>query len=642
MDLMSKLQALIKLVVVLAYAGFGVFLLSLAAGRRIRFFKVPRSLVTILAGSLTGLVWLWYILHGYLFIVSVVIGIAIFVSKDGAWRSRQLVFAGVAVVVLSASLAWWLGEGPQPTGWVRPAVFAIVVWCLQTGFLHVGEPSRRSWRIPLLVLFALSGFALMANMTQYPPGSTALALLVHHQGAYVGPALHIRAGLVPFYDIPLQYGIGPTLSIAAACGASHCWSSMEFLMIASTLMMGLLILSMALTTRVARGNVWRATATFVIFTALFLWPGLSFLGNIVTAFPSIGGLRFLPVTLLAFLLFFRRTTLAAIVLAPAVLWSPETGVMALVVYGVHETARIGFVKAATRTVAMSGASFLTMVIVHHMVYGIWLQPDVFAEYILHVPTPYPINPIGDFLFLAAALGLAAWNVYRPAMDQIAFRQDLVVSSLLFATVSYYLGRSHPNNVCNLMPFIALVLLRTLDGKSPVTMPNFTRLAILGTSVATGAVMLSHWNYLPFSQGFSMDAGRVATAAARLDTDMIDVRSRISNPENLPIANLGHLNRDPLETMVWTPIDPCSLWTSVPHDRRQLYIRRSAARLRLSGWIILHDDQLDWLNDFRVAYRITEEKIYKIQSSNSHQQETYVVARLTPLEVVSRLLSAGIR
>src|ERR1035438_3382664 len=128
---------------------------------------------------------------------------------------------------------------------------------------------------------------------------------------------------------------------------------MAFLMVSSSLAMGILILSMALSTRVAHATRWLVTATLVIFAALYLWPGLVFLGSLPTAFPSIGGLRFLPVTLLAFLLFFRRTTLAAVVLAPAVLWSPETAVMCLVVYGVHETARLGFVKAAIRSAGIT-------------------------------------------------------------------------------------------------------------------------------------------------------------------------------------------------------------------------------------------------------------------------------------------------
>ncbi len=635
MDWIATLQALIKPLVILAYAALGIFLLSAAAGRRIRFIAIPSLPVKVLLGLVTGLIWVWFMLHGYPFIVSVALGIVVFAFKDGAWRSRGLTLGGIAVVILSVSLAWWLGDGPQPPGYWRPVVFGIVVWCVQAGLTREAERPDRNWLPIIFLAFGVAGFALQANMAQYEPGSNALALLVHHQGAYIGPALHVKAGLVPFYDIPLQYGLGPTLSIAAVCGASNCWSGMAFLMVSSTLAMGLLILSMGLSTRVARGTIERVTAALVIFAAVFLWPGFIFLGSIPAASPSVGGLRFLPVTLIAFLLFFGRTRLAAAVLVPAVLWSPETAVMSLVVFGVHETARLGFLNAAIRSIAITGGTVAGFALVHHIIYGVWIQPDVVAEYILHVPGPLPINPISDFVVLAGTLGLGAWNVYRQPSDRLAFRQDLVITSLLFASTSYYLGRSHPNNICNLMPFIVLVALRSLDGKAPSTLPGMPRLAILGISAVTAALMLSPWYYPPFQHGFSVDTERLAAAAARLDSDMIDIRSRIANPEHLGVADLGHLNRNPAETTLWTPMDPASVWTYVPSQRRQLYIKRSATRLHLSGWVILGDNQRDWLNDFRVAYQITEEKEYKIQSAMSNQPQTYLVAHLTPIEEVGR-------
>ena len=63
------------------------------------------------------------------------------------------------------------------------------------------------------------------------------------------------------------------------------------------------------------------------------------------------------VTLVAFLLFFERSRLAALALVPAVLWSPEIAVMSLAVYGVHETARIGFFRAALRALGITLGAF---------------------------------------------------------------------------------------------------------------------------------------------------------------------------------------------------------------------------------------------------------------------------------------------
>ena len=294
MDWISALQALVKPTVVLVYTLFGVLLLLAATGRRMRI-PIHLPAIKVLVGCAAGLIWIWFAIHGPVYIFSVSLAIVVFAVQGGAWRSRGLLFGGAAVVILSSSLAWWITDGPRPTGWWQPLAFAAAVWGIQAGFLQSPKRPNRNWLPLAFFLFAAAGFALMANVTQYETGSLSLALLVHHQGAYIGPALHIKAGLVPFYDIPLQYGLGPTLSIAAVCGATNCWSGMAFLMITSTLIMGLLILRMALATGVPRGNVWRATTTtLVVFAGVFLWPGFRLFGkhSAEAPAPSVGGLRF--------------------------------------------------------------------------------------------------------------------------------------------------------------------------------------------------------------------------------------------------------------------------------------------------------------------------------------------------------------
>ena len=446
MDLFSTLQALVKPLTTLAYAGFGIFLLASAAGRKPRFKALSSIPAPFIVAYTVWLVLLAISLHSYFLVASVFLGVAIFAATHGVWRSRNLLLSVTGVVVLSISMAWWLPTDSQTSGWWRVAAFGLILWCLQAGFTHVSPQLRRSWRPLLFLLYGLAGFAILANMRMYEGSTKALKLLLHHQGAYIGPALHIKAGLIPFYDIPLQYGLGPSLSIAAVCGASNCWAGMELVMVTSTLVMAILLLSMALSTSVPRGNLWLSAATLAIFIAVFLWPGFSFMGSIPAASPSTGGLRFLPVTLVAFLLFFGREKLAALALVPAVLWSPEVAVMSLVVFGVHQTARLGFLKAAIRSAAIIAGSVLGLVLVDHAVYGVWVQPDVFAEYILHVPGPLPIDPIGNLVFLVAAMGLAAWNVWRQPGDRLSFQRDLVVTSLLFAG-NQLLSRSQSPEQC---------------------------------------------------------------------------------------------------------------------------------------------------------------------------------------------------
>jgi hypothetical protein len=639
-DISISYRALLPVVkpfVLLAYAAFAIFLLWLADGRKIRFFKVPGRLISVLVGAAVTLIAIWFTLHGPLFVISVAMGVAVFAVRDRESRHRALVLKATAVVISAVSLAWWLLPYIQPTGWWHPVAFALTAWCVQAGLQQNAVRPNRPWHFLVqFALFTALGFGLLANTMTFIPGApVALGNLIHHQGAYIGPALHVRAGLVPFYDIPMQYGLGPTLSIAAVCGVSGCWSGTAFLTVTSTLIMGLLFLRMALTTSVERGPRWRLTVTCVVFAAAFLWTGFPALGNVFLAFPGAGGMRFLPVTLVAFLLFFERPTLAAIAMAPALLWAPEVAVMALAVFGLHETARLGFIKAAVLTGSIAAVSLGGFTLIHHMIYGVWVQPDVVLEYIRHVPAALPINPLSDFIFLVGVLGLAGWNVYRQPLDVFAFRRDLVISALLFACTSYYLGRSHPSNITVLMPFIVLVALRTLDGRSPAGSPELPRLTIIGIAAAVATLTLTYGYYLPFAHGFSIDTAPMIAEFAKLNTDMAAIRSRIPNPDHLGIADIAQWNRNPAETVVWTAADPGVIFGPIPSSRRQLYIKRSAARLRVPGWVILGDAQRDWLDDFRVAYRITEERSYTMQSATTHHPETYLVAHLTPLDEIGQ-------
>jgi len=571
------LLTIVKLVVLITYACFGVFLVGMACRSSRPEVHIPRRALTVLFAAIAGLVFIRFSLSGLVFPLSVIGAAVLFAIWNRAWKSPQLLIAGFAVVTAGASLAWWLGPGSQPQAWRRAVAFILIAGLIQAGLGHRdGKPAAppgplKNHFIFLAVPFTIGGILLLADMTAFRPGTDALALLAHHQGAFIGSALHVRAGLVPFYDVPLQYGLGPTMTIAFACGIVDCWSGVHFLTVASSVLMGLLILRMALSRQPSRGLPWRLAAMLVVFASVFLWPGYRDLGLTSVAAPSISGMRFLPVTLVAFFLFFDRPRMAAAALVPAVLWSPEAGVMSIAVFGVHETARLGFLAAARNTFVIAAGSVSGFVLIHRLIYGVWVQPDVVAEYILHVPGPLPVDPFSDVIFLALALALAAWTVCRREASSAEFRRSLVVATLLFASASYYLGRSHPNNICNLMPFVALVALCAMDSHRALS-----GLTAIGLAASVAAGVLSLWLYVPFDYRETRPAMPLTAAIAALDPEMNEIRAGIANPDHLGIADIGiPMNRHPAETVIWTPIDPFSLWGYVPSERRKLYIIRSA-------------------------------------------------------------------
>jgi hypothetical protein len=226
--------------------------------------------------------------------------------------------------------------------------------------------------------------------------------------------------------------------------------------------------------------------------------------------------------------------------------------------------------------------------------------------VLHVPGPLPVNPFSDALLLAASLGLGGWLVVRPSPDPVTARCDRAAVFLLFAATSYWLGRSHPNNICNLAPFLMLVAFRVLDRARGhrLLVADATSFG-LATSVA--ALAMSSWHSIPFDPRGTVDIHAVVADFSSVEPDVERIRGRIDNPDSLGIADFGpHFLRHPSEKLVWTPMDPSSLWSFVPSERRQLYIRRSSARLRRSGWVIVDEDQSFLFDDLHAGYTVAEQ------------------------------------
>ena len=587
-----------KTVFILAYVAFGMFCLASAdlRSRMTSLFRhnpLPILLVAVASFLLLGLA----MVGSHLFLAAAAAGTAVFAARHGAWATPgQLVLAASSITVVM-TLAWWTFV-PIDAAPLTVAAFAGLLAVVQAGLSASGK--RLDDRV-VAGAFAAAGILLLADLGAYQPGTHALWWLAHHWGAYVGSAEHLRAGLVPFHDVPIQYGLGPTFLLAAACGLAGCWTGTEVAVVAFDVAAGTMILKMALAG--VRGGGWAAqcAAAAVVFAAVFLWTGDPAYGSTVLATPSVGGLRYLPVTLVAFLLFSGRPAAAAWAMVPAVLWAPESAAMSLVVYGLSETARIGLARACLRSAACLVGSHAALVLAHRAAYGVWVDPLVFAEYLLNVPGVQPLGLFGNTWLVAATLALGGWLLAHPVPDPAAALRDRVAVFLAFATIARWLGESHVANVCAMAPFLALVGFRVLE--RPRSPP--ARLASTALAASVAALAMSPWVTVPFDPRAQFGILPVVAGFPSLETDVERIRARIGNPGHLGIADFGDtLSREPSETVLWTPMDPSSLWRSVPAARRRLYIRRAAERLRRSGWAIVEADQGYLFDDLSAAYDVS--------------------------------------
>ena len=192
-----------------------------------------------------------------------------------------------------------------------------------------------------------------------------------------------------------------------------------------------------------------------------------------------------------------------------------TAAMSVAVFGLCETARIGLARAALRSGALLVGSYAGLVLLHHATFGVWMDPLAFAEYVLHVPGSLPVNPFSDAMLLAAVLGLGGWLMIRVSPDPVTACRDRAATVLLFAAASYWFGRSHPNNVCNLAPFLVLVAFRVLDrpGSLLADVTGF------GLAVSVAALAMSPWHSVPYDPGAGVDIRRVVANFPPLEPDM---------------------------------------------------------------------------------------------------------------------------
>jgi hypothetical protein len=616
------------------YGGYGTFCLYMAVlYNRNRRGRAPDTacgrilpiLLLTIAGSL--LLLGFTVMGSHLLLGATAIGTTIFAVRHTVWKTPLTLLPGAAAVSLVLSLAWWR-IAPSAAAPLPLAAFAVILGGLAIGF---ADPlGRRPTTFLWPIIFLVAGSLLLIDLGGYQPGEPILEALAHHWGAFIGPALHLRAGLIPFYDMPLQYGLGPTLAIAAACDRTDCWTGTEVIVIVMSLASGLLMLRMALATSVQRGMPWHCAVTVVVFAAVFFWPGIPANGSSFLVTPSVGGVRFLPAILVVFLLFFDRPATAAAALVPAVLWSPESAVMSITVFGLCETARIGLVRAVLRSSGLLAGSYAGLILLHHAIFGVWMDPLAFAEYVLHVPGPLPINPFGDAMLLAAVLALGGWLLVRVSPDPVTARRDRTVTFLLFAATSYWFGRSHPNNICNLAPFLVLVALRVLD-RPTGDRSLLADVTGFGLATSVAALAMSPWHSVPYDPRATVDIHTAVADFRSLEPDVEEIRQQIANPDELGIADFGpHYLRHPSEKRVWTPMDPSSLWSYVPSERRQLYIQRSSARLRRSGWAIIDEDQRFLFDDLHAGYTVAEQRsVVGTPSPDDGSQTHYIIACFNP-------------
>ena len=154
------------------------------------------------------------------------------------------------------------------------------------------------------------------------------------------------------------------------------------------------------------------------------------------------------------------------------LWSPESAFYVTFVWGGYYLfifrgvgiIILRFKKLFKNTISLifMGLIFLSIFIVpYSAIYNLTPTLYGYLAYVLNPPGEMPINYFGGiwFIFLVNLLGITSLILnWKNNGDNQSFRRGFLVQLLFYSVFTYFLGRSHDNNLLNLMPFALLVLL----------------------------------------------------------------------------------------------------------------------------------------------------------------------------------------
>lgn len=555
-------------------------------------------------------------------------------------------FGGVAAMLLFAPVIWWTRDiqlSPTLTG-----IFTVVA--LTTAFLprlldktNDASPGNA---LPMILCFGVG--MLCGLMTGAFGAREPLSTAWHHWGAYISPAEAWLSGGLPYRDFPVQYGLGPTSLIAATCG-NDCWRGIyRITIVANALYFATLAgCVIILTASLRRGLRW--LAVLALFCACFLWTAAPVNLSTPIATPSVAGLRFLAITALVLHILFAEHTnrprdwIGHLIWVVDLFWSPESAFFGTLIWWPYLALRdakditeprallMTLLRGALRAGAALVLGLVVLAVVASHLSGGSLTPDAFLTYILHPPGRLPVNPLGPVWLGLASIILATHVMVRHGRSAQA-RNLYACLLALAAAASYFLSRSHDNNVLNLFPFLIIVLLAALAAAPPddAAKPTF----LIGFAQTTFAAMIAFvaaFNFWPWIKAYEAHAlfqigpaPIIARFSPRhgdpepfLTPDAVNGLQYLRDRRAGSVVMLSYVAVMPSAPpgTGWTGVNNVANFRPLPRPMIEHYIRRGAIAYHRPGWILVDDVHYGrWLAMFKTAYDVRERKQFGTYSA----------------------------
>jgi hypothetical protein len=550
--------------------------------------------------------------------------------RQGSWTGVWLAVPALVLAWLaSVRLIWWLPFESLLRGSRLAAAVCAGSLLLTSIALWPRRQGQRQRHRYLGLAGDTACFAVIALCSLHVDDVFTLANVTpfHHWGALVGPAALVRQGGWLLWDVPSQYGFLSTLTVALLPTASV-WQSLYVVHAA------LLSLSAGLLFGVLRalptGILNRPFALAVTLAAVFLVPGWTPLLVGPSLSPAVGAFRFFwCYALLAVLLWeFRGGGTAPLLVGSIVwvigtFWSAESAVYCLVIW-VPAWGLLVWRRQSGRSAHFRSAAWLALpglllaaavgILTGYYWWFLGHPPDwrVYLEYCLACGSfAFPIRPTGAVWVLILALCLIATllaDELRKGWGANGLGLLVGCWGAVWATASYFVGRSHEMNVLNLMPLVGTALGLALfvgsrrrgeQSASWIVSFDIARLAcvplivVLLTAAFSNAEALTRYvrsarlgyirsvdRLLPTADPSL--AGLTASAGVR-PTDPILFVDDTKMGNCLP--RLWSADRGPSLPSAWLPASPPALFLPLTPERGALYVARFAQRRPMSGWLL---------------------------------------------------------
>jgi len=601
------------------------------------------------------------------------VAISLLISASIHYKNRitkKYIGSSIFIGLIFASfLPWWLHNSKNrlQISISQTLIFLAIttaVYLLFTKAQKLNALSGKLWVCRLIEASFIAALLAVYAMSISVSISTADFAQWHHWGAYIGPAELIFNGVYPLYDIPMQYGLGPSLAIASGCPWG-CWSSLFWVVTICNLIFAFVLAKIALYLYQPRNWLERALVLALVLVLCVFWLSNPISLQAPNAFPSVNSLRFLPGLFMLYLLlgdsrkfpepsatqFYAskiRVVLIFILWIVSFAWSPEAGINTtclLVPYffwrALAQKNKTEYLPSAIVTLCkLAGILVVGLAILSVMFYaslGVWPKLSMYLTYILNPINPSPVNPNGPiWVILIITFMTWRWSCKTPNTtedDRAAeslLRNTWLVSLLCFANFSYCLGRSSDGNLISMLPYFLLAGL--IVQRWSESDPKKTLSTILLASIIGWTAIPTHINNyaIAFSRAdlISIDASRIANAFDRgtpqssffIKLDRPDEGQKLESAQSAITYLRAHFNES-IETFDRYSLieakDPNPPWNAlfgpanfpeIPSALRREYLLNVAKRLNRSGWVLFDKDYKEmqrFLEDYDSVYQRTQ-------------------------------------